>query len=335
MPTAGGKRYFMAKKITLPKIADILYVSKDAYDFLVRLNSQTQKLSGDFFYADQISLKLDEAALLIKDTDNENENPFLKKARGKWSKDLRKELVAKNIFYKSKMRRKDIFAILSKMNRCMTDGKSINSIHDLTGMEFKILTPQEFDTEESIRQMYQATNIILDYFSDSKRSGEKFMLCDASPLKDVYPLEEMPSKLTHFKSINPNCFIPKESGLLPNYSGFVKDYYIQPKIKSCYQGVQFVFKTDKGIYCEVQLKTQPVIDFKNNPKSPAYHVHYRTTQTKDNQEKTTVKPDVPQFDLSFDPKKVTHIYGFRANPTLDNSGILKPVCWDLRKNTHF
>ena len=315
----------MTQKIILPKIADILYVSKDAYDFLVRLNSQMQELSGDFFYADQISLKLDEAQLLIKDTDNENENPFLKKARGKWSKDLRKDLVTKKICYKSIMRRKDTFAILSKMNRNMADGKSINSIHDLTGIEYTILTPQEFDTEESIHQMYETTNTILDYFSDSKRSGEKFMLCDASPLKDVYPLEKMQCKkiLTHFKSLNPNCYIPKESELLPKYVGFVKDYYRQPKIRSCYQGVQFV------------LKTQPVVEFKNNPNSPAYHIHYRATQTKENQEKTADKPDVPQFDLAFDPKKVTQIYGFRSNPQLDNSGILKPVCWDLRKNTHF
>ncbi len=325
------------KKIVLPKIADILYVSKDAYDFLVRLNSKIQKLSGDFFYADQISLKLDEAASLIKDTDNENENPFLKKARGKWSKDLRKEFVSKKIFYTSNMRRKDVFSTLSKMNRNMADGKSINSIHDLTGIAFNILTPMEYDTKESIKQLYEATNIILDYFSDSKRSGEKFMPCDASALKNVYSLENMQTEkvLSHFKSLNPNCFIPKESGLFPKYIGFVKDYYRQPKIASCYQGLQFVLKTEKGLYCEFQIKTQPVLDFKNDPDSPAYHVNYRATQNEKNKETTGIKPDVPQFDLTFEPEKVIHIYGFRSNPKLDKSGIIRPICWDLRKNTHF
>lgn len=327
---------FMCKEIELPKISNILYVSKDAPDFLERLIAEMQNLSGELFYADQISLKLKEALSLIKDSDNEN--AFLKKMRDKWSKDLRKEFVEQNIFYKSTLRRKDIFSILQKMNRNMADGKSINSIHDLMGIEFIILTPGEADTPRSIKQLYLATNILLDYFSDSKRSGEKFMLCDASPLKNVYPLEimldknERPKILEVLHKINPNAYFPKQSGLSPNYISFVKDYYRQPK-KTCYQGIQFVLKRENGDYFEIQVKTQPVFDFKSKKNSPINHYFYRAQQSK--KSKTNKATSVPQFDLTFDPSKVKHIYGFRAEPDLDSSGILEPVRWSLRQNTHF
>lgn len=320
----------------LPKISDILYSAKDVPDFLERLISKMQDLSGLLFYADQISIKLDEAWSLTKDPNNEN--AFLRKMRDKWSKDLRKELVEANIFYDSTLRRKDVFSILSKMNRTMSEGKSINSIHDLMGVEFVVLTPKEVDTPESIKQLYSTTNIILDYFSDSNKSGEKFMLCDAAPLKDVYPLEvmldknERPRILESLQKTNPTAYIPKHSGLLPKYLGFVKDYYRQPKIKSCYQGLQFVLKTEKGDYFEIQIKTQPAFDYKNKPGSPAYHSNYRLEQTT---KKKALKNSVPQFDLSFNPHKVHHIYGFRADSSLDKSGFLAPIRWNLRKHTHF
>ncbi len=323
----------MCSKIILPKIANVLYVSKDAPDFLERLIMETQDLAGDLFYADQICLKLTEALSVTKDS--EKEDAFLRKMRGKWSKDIWKLLVEAGIFYESTLRRKAIISILQKMNRCMRDGKSINSIHDLMGVEFIILTPGESDNSQTIKQLYLASNIILDYFSDSKKNGEKLMLCDASPLKDVYPLETMLDKdkrskiLEEFAQINPNCFIPKQSGLSPEYLGFVKDYYRQPKIESCYQGIQFVLKTEKGDYFEIQIKTQPAFDFKNMIDSPANHKIYRRHQSQKKRPKTTL-----EFDLTFDPKKICHINGFRTEPKRDRSGILSPICWDLRKNTH-
>lgn len=325
----------MCTEVMLPKISNILYQAKDAPDFLERLIEQMQELAGDLFYADQICLKLSEALSITKDTDNED--AFLRKMRSKWSKDLWEDFVENDIFYDSTLRRKDIFSTLSKMNRNMSDGKSINSIHDLMGTEFTILTPLECDTAQSIKQLYLATNLILDYFSDSKRSGEKFMICDASPLKDVYPLETMldknerPKILETFKKINPNAYFPRQSGLFPNYVGFVKDYYRQPKIETCYQGIQFVLKRENGNYFEFQVKTQPVLDFKSKKDSPANHFFYRKQQNQKNKAK---KVTTPQFDLSFDPSKVKHIYGFRSEPGLDHSGILEPVRWSLRKNTH-
>lgn len=325
---------YMEQKITLPKIATALYQGKDAPEVLSILDMEMQKLPGEFLYADQISLKLREALLLLKDTDNEN--IFLKKIRDKWSKDLRQDFIKSNILYDSTLRRKSVFSIFLKMNRIMTAGKSIDSLHDLMGMEFEIFTPNEYDTQESINQAYIATNILLDYFSNSKRSGEKFMLCNASALKNVYHLEKMkrPEILNQFKAINPNCFIPEETGLLQKYVGFVKDYYRQPKINSAYQGLQFVIKTQAGIYLEIQVKTQPVCEFRNNPNSPAYHDNFRTMQNIQNQQKVSLTDSIPQFDMNFDPKKVTHIYGFRTNPELDKSGIMAPVSWALRKNTH-
>lgn len=330
---------YMEQKIILPKIATALYQGKDAPEVLSILDMEIQKLPGEFLYADQISLKLREALLLLKDTDNEN--IFLKKIRDKWSKDLRQDFIKSNILYDSTLRRKSVFSIFLKMNRIMTDGKSIDSLHDLMGMEFEIFTPHEYDTQESIDEAYTAANILLNYFSNSKRSGEKFMLCNASELKNVYPLEKMlnkaerPQILKHFRAINPNCFIPEKTGLLQKYIGFVKDYYRQPKINSAYQGLQFVIKTQSGIYLEIQIKTQPVCEFRNDPKSPAYHDNFRAMQNLQNQQKVcTTTGSIPQFDMNFDPKKVTHIYGFRTNPELDKSGIMAPVCWALRKNTH-
>lgn len=318
----------------LPKISNILYVSNDTGDFLERLTLETQELSGKLFYADQISLKLAEATALVKEPDNEN--AFLRKAQ-KWGKDIRLELVEQHIFFKSVLRRKDAHSLLSKMNRTMLEGKSINSIHDLMGIEYVTLTTTENDTCESIRQLYLTTNIILDYFSDSSRSGERFMICDASPLKNVYSLEQMVNErseiLSYFKEMNPHVYIPKKSGLSPKYVEFVKDYYRQPKIDSCYQGLQFVVKTEKGGYFEIQVKTQPVFDYKNMESSPANHIVYRSKQQK--KKTNCLAKEIPLFDLNFDPKKVKNIPGFRGDPNRDQSGILSPIRWDLRKNTHY
>lgn len=309
----------------LPKLADALYIGESDCEVLDILSTEIKELSG-VFYADQIYLKLQEALLLRTD------NAFKKKSL-KWSRDLQAEFETAGISVDVFFRLKALISLLLKMNRIMADGKSINSLHDLMGLEFVILTPSEKDDPETIRQLYTVTNIILNYFSDSKRSGEEFMLCDASELKDVYPLDELldeakrPEILVELEKLNPNCYIPLESGLLPKYRGFVKDYYRQPKFTG-YQGLQLVIKTKKGIYFEIQIKTQPAYDYKNDPASPAYHGNYRNEQTNQNDKKVEGNPDVPQFDLSFEPKKVS-ILGFRSNPNVDRSGIIAPKKWSI------
>lgn len=335
MESKNRKEKIMSKKkIVLPKIADAMYKGNDTLEVLKIFNEDIQKLAGDFFYADQTSLKLDEAISLIKNS--ESENAVLRKIRDKWSKDLRNELVAADITYESTLRRKSVFSIIHKFNRTMVGGHSMNSIHDLMGIEFVILTPTEDDTPESARQLYRAANIILSYFSNSKKSGERFMLCDASKLKDVYTLEELENNrekiLIDLQALNPHIYVPEKSDLLPEYKFFVKDYFLQPKKKG-YQGIQFVVKTSDGFYVEFQLKTQPVFDFKNDPSSPIFHDKYRQNQTSETQKKVKENTEIPQFDLTFDSKKVK-VYGFRNDPDRDKSGIIAPKKWDLRKNTH-
>ena len=323
-------------RLILPKLANSLYISKDAPEVLTNFDAENQELAGDFFYADQISLKLQEAISLIKDSDLENS--LLRKIRDKWSKDIQDDFINAGILYESKLRRKSVFSILQKFNRIMAGGYSINSMHDLMGMEFVIFTPTKFDTPESSKQLYEAANIILRYFSNSKRAGERFMICDASPLKDVYSLEDLKNKAkrieitAYLQSLNPYIYIPKKTGLSPEYVKFVKDYFLQPKLKG-YQGLQFVIKTADGFYIEIQIKTQPIYSYKNNPKSPIFHKNYRKSQTQKSY-KQAKKCTVPQFDLRYNPEKV-NIYGFRDNPDEDTSGIISPTFWTLRKNTHF
>lgn len=326
----------MADKIILPKISDALYAGRDVPDIIERFKEPIEELSGDWIYADQISLKLQEALVLIQNTDNDQ--PFVKKMREKWSKDLRERFInlENPIEFDMRLRRKSLMSMLMKMNRIMASGKSIDSLRDLMGVEIIIYTKGPVDTAESISQCYVAANETLKYFSSSKFHGgsEKFLLCDATELKDACP-EDMShkDKMELVSKVNPDIYIPKKSELNPQLRGFVKDYIIQPKTKTAYQGLQFVISA-AGYHFEIQIKSQVMRDYLDDSKSPGNHNVFRMEQTETTQKRVKNNPVISQLDLSFDPDKVYHVSGFRPKYERDLSGIIAPVIWSLRKSTH-
>ena len=322
--------------IILPKIANSLYVGRDVPDIIEHFKAEIDQLSGDWLYADQISLKLQEALVLIKSIDNDQ--PFVKKMREKWSKDLRKIFInlPTPIEFDMRLRRKSLFATLQKINRIIASGKSIDSLRDLMGVEIIIYTKGPVDTAESISQCYIAANETLKYFSSSKFHGgsEKFLLCDAAELKDACNEgNSRKEKMELLSKVNPDIYIPEKTELKPELCGFVKDYIIRPKTKTAYQGLQFVIAA-AGYHFEVQIKSQVMRDYLDDSKSPGNHNIFRMDQTEATKNRLKNDPSITQLDLSFDPKKVYHVSGFRPQYDRDLSGIIAPVVSSLSQSTH-
>lgn len=282
------------------------------------------------FYLDPICMKIEEYLLLIDETDD-NINPCVLKMTSH-AQNL-KSTFKQNGFnhFDLKMRRKSLTSLFNKINKVMRDGKSIDSINDLIGIEITLHTKTDYDTEETIDELYKISNLTLEYFSNSNaHKGNKTSLCDASPLKEAISSEHMSDEIKVLKKLNPKICIPKESKIDRRFKNFIKDYVFQPKLKRAYQGVQFVVKGENGIYFEIQIKTQPMRDYLDDEDSPGNHRNHKNGQKNRNIDDL----DCIQFDLDFEPEKMNHIYGYRPNIQFDRSGIIQAIKWDLRKSTH-
>lgn len=281
------------------------------------------------FYLDPILMKIEEYLKLIEETDN-NVNPFVSEM-GIHAQNLKSKFKENGFnHFDMKMRRKSLRSLFNKINKTMRDGKSIESINDLVGMEITLHTQRDYDSECTLKELYEITNLTLEYFSNSnEHKGSKFSLCDAGELKDTISTDHLPEEISALKSLNPKIYIPSENLIEKRFRNFVKDYAFQPKITTGYQGIQFVLKTENGIYFEIQLKTQPMRDYLDAENSPGNHKKHKDAQTQ-------IEDDIDclQFNLDFDPEKMIHIDGYRQNASFDRSGIVQAVKWDLKKSTH-
>ena len=322
------------------KIVDTLinaaYKQSDVPAILRVFIEDFSKLSEDdnqmSFYIDPISMKIEEYMKLIDETDD-NVNPFVSEM-GIHAQNLKSKFKEAGFnHFDMKMRRKSLCSLFNKINKTMRDGKSIDSINDLVGMEITLHTRSDFDSEDTLKDLYNLSNLTLEYFSNSnEHKGSKFSLCDAEELKDTISTERTPEEVKTLKNLNSKIYLPAENMIEKRFRNFVKDYAFQPKLTTAYQGIQFVVKTENGIYFEIQLKTQPMRDYLDAEDSPGNHKNHKEKQIDSSD---CEQLDCLQFNLEFDSKKMSHIDGYRPNVSFDRSGIVQAVKWDLRKSTHF
>ena len=319
----------------IPIFLDSLYsessVPEIIKDFIERLSLLAEEDKVIALYYDSIVMKFEELLKLIEETDD-NVNPFVEEMEFH-SQNLKTKFKSNGLcHFDQKMRRKALISLLHKINRNIRLGKSIESINDLIGMEITLHTPLDYDTSESITELRKAVELTFEYFSDStQHRGSKFSLCDATDLKDAISSEHLPDEIKQVQKINPKIFLPEKPIICEQFRNFGKDYVFRPKITTAYQGIQFVIKSDKGIYFEIQIKTQPMRDYLDVEDSPGNHKRHKNKQM---EEKNQSNDFLLQFDVNFDPDKMHHIYGFRKNPLFDKSGVIQSIKWDLRKSTH-
>lgn len=300
-------------------------------DFIDRLAILAEEDTDIAFYVDAISMKFEEYLKLIEETE-ENINPFVAEMEVH-AQNLKNKFKANGLnHFEQKMRRKALISIIHKMNRNLRSGKSIESINDLIGMEITLHTPTEHDTQQSIDELRKAVALTFEYFANSQEhKGSKFSLCDSDGVKDAMSVEHTEKEVKLVRKLNPHIFLPSETLVEQKFLNYGKDYVFRPKLTTAYQGVQFVVKSDKGIYFEIQLKTQPMRDYLDVEDSPGNHKNHKREQAVAGVE---TPQSAFQFDVDFDENKMNHIYGFRKEPKFDRSGILQAIKWDLRKSTH-
>lgn len=337
----------MISNTKLPRVEDSMVKSNDALEVIKNLREDINNLPGNFLYKIPLDVKLEELQNLIE-YDVDNEQPFISKMRSVWAPNVRVELINNNIQFDLKIRRKSIFSTLRKMNSIISEGKAIDSIHDLIGVEIIVNTFDEVDSEDDLRECYKVMNIFLTYLmtSDEKHHpDDRFLLCQTEGVKNAVPEKlTVAEKLSLIEVSYPNLCIPTKSDLLPEFKNFVKDYNIQPKIKSFYQGLQtsvcYIDQNNNRFYFEIQVKTQNQRKFLDSEflpdgtPNPAYHNNFRQMQNETVSENiNNSEEDFPQFDLSFSKEDI-RIKGFRKVPEDDTSGILSPKIWSICNSTH-
>lgn len=322
---------------TFTTLKDAMYTESSVPEilrkFIVDLKelSQTEHILD--FYIDSIEMLIEEYLKLIDETDKD-ENPVVAEMRFH-AQNLKRKFRENNLnHFDVIMRRKSLISLFSKMNRVFREGRSVDSINDLLGIEFVLHTRSLFDNSQTIENMYKMSNLTLEYFFNSnEHKGYRYSPVDTSKIKNAISAEHTIDEIETLKRIDPHIFIPDRSMINPHFINIVKDYFFQPKIDTAYRGIQYVMKSEKGFSVEAQLKTQPVRDFLDDPDSPGNHKKHKSKQAK-KKISPNVKHDIIQFDVDFEPEKMRHIYGFRENPQFDRSGILQAIKWDLSRSTH-
>ena len=102
------------------------------------------------FYLDPILMKIEEYLKLIEETDN-NVNPFVSEM-GIHAQNLKSKFKENGFnHFDMKMRRKSLRSLFNKINKTMRDGKSIESINDLVGMEITLHPQRDYQQVRSVR----------------------------------------------------------------------------------------------------------------------------------------------------------------------------------------
>lgn len=168
-------------------------------------------------------------------------------------------------------RRKSLINVEKKINKLMSEGKSLDLLRDLYGI--RIMTFEHSNTK-AITTCYSICTEIIEFFLT-----KGFTLCEADKITGTDKFDI---------SKHSGIFVPKKSGIPEKYWYGVKDYILTPK-NNGYQSLHLVFRAPTGECFEVQIRTF------------AMHIHAEHGAAEHSDYKTQ-KYDKHQF--TFDRKKI-------------------------------
>ena len=311
----GGQ--FMSNKVHIcfPDIAPILYrgvgsLVQVQHLYLDEVMSEADKLRGNTFipnYLDMYHTKLS--------------NYLTKYYNYESLSELEKEIIELKRFLSSLKvpcsisgRLKNYISFLEKVRSFIYDGLDPYSINDELGFRL-IVGTQRYDNEKTIEQLYEVANKVIAFFVIRKG----YQLIKPSPANG----------LGFNPELFPKVFVPSKGLIYPEYTKYVKDYFVAPKKKG-YQALHMVFVTKSGLTIEVQIRT-----FASH-----FHAEYIATHLLHKDERygtDTSKELTPEeieaekkrqaaIKIVFDPEKVNLDSYFSANgQTLDLIGLQETI----------
>ena len=181
-------------------------------------------------------------------------------------------------------RRKSLISTEKKILKSLAENKSLDTLRDL--IAFRIIIFDEKDKQkEAVDLCYSIMQKIIQFGIENG-----FMLCEANPVDETQG----------FDNSKHNLFIPKKSGISPEFIYGVKDYIIKPK-ENGYQSLHAVFRLSNGLCFEVQIRTHGM--HMHAESGEANHKNYKESEY--------------SYNIGFDPSKVEIPgYGVSQNGTV-------------------
>ncbi|MBS5864325.1 MAG: RelA/SpoT domain-containing protein [Clostridium sp.] len=302
------------QNIWFPDVAPILYRGVGSLVqvqrlYLDKVMSEADKLRGNTFipnYLDMYHTKL--ANYLTKYYNYESLSELEKEII-----ELKRFLSSLKVPCSISGRLKNYVALLEKVRSFIYDGLDPYSINDELGFRL-IVGTKRYDDEESIKQLYDVANKVIAFFVIRK----DYQLIKPSPANG----------LGFNPELFPKIFVPQKGLIYPEYTKYVKDYFIAPKKKG-YQALHMVFLTKTGLTIEVQLRT-----FASH-----FHAEYISTHMLHKDERygideSKVTPEEKEAEekrqaaikVVFDPEKVKlDSYYSENGKTLDLIGLQETI----------
>lgn len=226
--------------IWFPDVAPILYRGVGSLIQVQRLYldevmSEADKLRGNTFipnYLDMYHTKL--ANYLTKYYNYESLAELEKEII-----ELKKFLATLKIPCSVSGRLKNYISFIEKVRTFIYDGLDPFSINDELGFRLVVGT-KRYDNEETIEQLYEIANKVIAFFVIRKG----YQLIKPS----------LANGLGFNQELFPKVFVPNKGLIYPEYTKYVKDYFVAPKKKG-YQALHMVFVTKSGLTIEVQIRT--------------------------------------------------------------------------------
>lgn len=161
-------------------------------------------------------------------------------------------------------RLKSFISYENKVTKHLDDGKS-TELGDIIAFRIVIRGKKKFSEEKLVEACYSIANTMLEYYL----SLGYYFPCTAEKVRDTIQLSsELLGKI----------YIPRSSGILPEYVFAVKDYIITPK-ENGYQSLHLIFRNLlNGITFEVQIRTYQM----NKNATEGYGDHGKYKESKYN-----------------------------------------------------
>jgi hypothetical protein len=188
-----------------------------------------------------------------------------------------------------------------------------NRIRDF--LAFRIIIEDE-GIGDKIDELYEMANLIIRLVNEDTT----FDVVKSMPLTKTGPL----------KNESPLIFVPKESGLKPEYVQFAKDYVANPKADG-YQSLHIVlYDPFTRQYIELQLRTRSMHII---AQTDAKHENYKEKKYGHKQQEVADNIDFSQIHLANQHfryyKYVDSVTGEENEHIYDTAGITKPFTFDL------
>lgn len=227
--------------------------------------------------------------------------------------ELKKFLASLKIPCSISGRLKNYISFLEKVRSFIYDGLDPYSINDELGFRIVVGT-KRYDNEESIKQLYEVANKVIAFFVIRKG----YQLIKPSPANG----------LGFNPEVFPRVFVPKKGQIYPEYTKYVKDYFVEPKKKG-YQALHMVFVTKSGLTIEVQIRS-----FASHFHAEYIATHLLHKDERYGTDESKVTPEEKEAEekrqaaikVVFDPEKVKlDSYYSENGETLDLIGLQETI----------